>query len=626
MNERWWIELLGELRLVRGARTVTRLSSRKTEALLAYLALQPGRAFPREVLADIFWPEAPPESARHSLRMALSSLRKLFGEGLSTDNQTVRLRQEAVHTDVSAFEEAVQAEHWGEAVGHYRGALLPGVYDDWVVPQQIRLADLFGFAACHWIAEATERTIALDRAVRTVALAPHHPDLLAALERLQPQGEGHVGEIPPSRLPETLNPTGTRVAPRGVPAKPVLPLKLTRFIGRESELTRLQNWLVPGSGTRLVTLTGPGGSGKTRLAIELAQRSAVTSPDVIWFLSLSELSSAVPLTDALRRTLGLADTAEHDPLEPIAGVLREPTAALLILDNAEQQIDAVGDLTAALLTRAPGLRCLVTSRRRLDVEGERELPLLPMSADEALVLFEDRAQVARADFSLTDTNRASVAALCQRLDGLPLALEIAAARVSVLSPAQLLARIGERLDFYSRQQREVRHRSLRAAIQTSYELLPLSLQRIFTRLVVFSSGWTQEDAQCVLGESDLLEELEALRAHSLLHYASAPDAPVVRFGMLETLATFAREQLDTVEAEALAQCHAAHFFDLGIAAGPAVSRVTPEWRTRCSAAYENLQATLDWLRLHDPSAPRLLSLRSPLTGLESISWRKGSAS
>ncbi len=612
MNERWLIELLGELRVVRGARSVTRLSSRKTEALLAYLALQPGRAFPREVLADQFWPEASPESARHSLRMALSSLRKLFGEGLATDNQTVRLHQEAIHTDVSAFEAAVHAGRWGDAVGLYRGALLPALYDDWVVQQQTRLAELFGFAACHWIAEATERTIALDRAIRAVALAPHHPDLLAALERLQPQVESHVGEKRASRPPEPPNPTVATMAPRGAPDKPALPLKLTRFIGRASELMCLQDWLVPGSGTRLMTLTGPGGSGKTRLAIELAQRTTVTAPsptrDTVWFLSLSDLSPATPLTDALRRTLGLADTTETDPLETIAGVLREPPTALLILDNAEQQIDAVGALTTALLTRAPGLRCLVTSRRRLDIEGERELPLRPLGQDEAVELFENRAQAARADFSLTDTNRASVAALCQRLDGLPLALEIAAARITVLSPAQLLARIGERLDFYSRQQREVRHRSLRAAIQTSYELLSEPLQRIFTRLVVFSSGWTLEDAQSVLGESDLFEELEALRAHSLLYYVSAPDAPVVRFGMLETLSSFAREQLDPLEAEGLAQRHAAHFFDLGVAAGPAVSRITPEWRARCFAAYENLQSALDWLRRHDPERAATLIL------------------
>jgi non-specific serine/threonine protein kinase len=352
-----------------------------------------------------------------------------------------------------------------------------------------------------------------------------------------------------------------------------LPVSFTRFFGREPEIGQLCDLLLD-SGTRLVTLSGPGGTGKTRLALEVASRLVPSFSGAVWFVSLADLSDAALIGDALVGALRLPRTPGREPLEQaIEALSKQPS--LLVLDNFEQLVEAGAGVVRTLLERVPDLTILVTSRQLLGLSGEREFALSPLptpggAADTperlslygSVQLFVDRAQAVKPDFQVTNANAPAVAELCDRLEGIPLAIELAAARAQVLTPAQMLAQLQNRFAFLVSRKRDVaeRHRTLRAAIDWSFRLLSPELQRFFARLSVFRGGWTVEAAEQVCEEPLALDHLAVLRECSLVRTDDGSGSNEIRFGMLETLREFGQERLrETGEEWVLHKRHLDYF-------------------------------------------------------------------
>jgi predicted ATPase/class 3 adenylate cyclase len=386
----------------------------------------------------------------------------------------------------------------------------------------------------------------------------------------------------------------------------------TPLVGRNRELAELSDLL---AASRMLTLIGPGGTGKTRLATELGNRARGAFSDGIFFVSLENLTERSVVASAIAQTVGARMPGHIDPEDVLAEHLAN-RQLLLILDNFEQVIVAAS-LVAQLLSRAPGLRVLVTSRVPLHVSGEQEYPVPPLevpaagtsidvnaaSKFDAVALFVDRARRVLPDFRLTGVNVAAVAAISRRLDGLPLAIELAAARVKMLSADAILARLehalpllaGGGVDLPARQQ------TLRAAIEWSYLLLDTAEQALFERLAVFSGGWTVESAEQVTvldGEPrqwDVLDGLSALVDKSLVRHADGPtDEP--RFEMLQLIREYAAERLaETEEAQAVERRHAEWALALAEAAAPSVEGgIELVWLEKLSREHDNLRAALRW--------------------------------
>ena len=633
----WHISLLGALTARNESLSITRFRTRQTAMLLACLAYSPKRPQSREELADRLWPEVPPEASRTRLRVALSSLRRQMeppgvptGSVLVADRNSIYLRSESFTTDVAVFQSALhsptdeelppmQAERLSRAVAAYSGELLPGVYDDWVLGEREGLATQYR-RTLEQLLEIWEilgnRQGAQECAERLITADPHEEKGYLALMRLAVQAgepalavrefdrmerllERELGLMPSKEAREAV---AVARAARPVPFTPsvpsilsgqalvsrlpsslppevppplrVLPPSWTRFFGREAEQETLLGLLAEG-GTRLVTLTGPGGAGKTRLATEVARRLAETFPGPVCFVPLADILSAPLLPETISVGLRLTYIGSNPPLDQITeALIGKP--ALLILDNLEQIADGAAPIIQSLLIRLPDLRCLITSRRPLHLPGERVLPLPPLptplqvETPEGLLayagvqLFVDRAQAVRPDFQVTPRNADAVSALCDRLEGLPLALELAAAWTGVLTPAQALARLDERSSLLvSRRSDQVkRHRTMHAAIAWSFDLLPADLRGFWTRLSVFRGGWTAEAAEAVCAQPGTLEALQRLRERSLILAEEVNGGASMRFRMLESLREFACEQPNEQEAAETRRCHAAFFLDL----------------------------------------------------------------
>jgi non-specific serine/threonine protein kinase len=391
--------------------------------------------------------------------------------------------------------------------------------------------------------------------------------------------------------------------------QPALPMQFSRFFGREEELGQLRTLFGATHPARLVTLTGPGGTGKTRLAVEAGQQLADTWAGAVCFVPLASVQEPERIVEAILDALKQPRNGGMDPLTQLCESLNaHPT--LLVLDNLEQIAEGAAQIVASLLERAPALSCLATSRRLLNIAAEQELPVLPLPVPtagtelerqilcESVRLFVDRAQIARPDFQVTPHNAAAVAELCVRLEGLPLALELAAARAMVLSPAQMLAQLENRFAFLTSRRKDVaeRQRSLRGAIEWSYRLLDPELQQLFARLSVFRDGWTLEDAEAVCGGSETLDALCQLQECSLLRAETAPDGDGLRFRMLEALQAFGNDQLEAGEREALRERHAITFADCAEQAASHLRReFRAEWMGRLEQERENLRAALTYL-------------------------------
>ncbi|MFI1682520.1 ATP-binding protein [Streptomyces sp. NPDC020607] len=322
-----------------------------------------------------------------------------------------------------------------------------------------------------------------------------------------------------------------------------LPLELNAFVGRDTELAELATALEAG---RLVTVTGVGGVGKSRLAVRAAGRSGLR--DGAWLVDLTALRDAELLEHAVVDALGLTDHTKRPPRQVLLGHLAE-RELLLVVDGFELLVDACASLVRDLLVHSPGLRVLAVGRRPLEIEGERLLPLAPMPGPDAAALFTDRAVAGLPGFALDDGNRTDVMELCRRLDGIPLAVELAAGRLRALSPAQLLARLDDRFRLLTGVRRDglPRHQTLRTAIGWSHELCAPRERLLWSRLSVFAGQFDLEAAEYIcagdgLPADDVLGVLEELLAQSVVNREDGPSG--VRYRMLDTVRAYGADWLE----------------------------------------------------------------------------------
>ncbi len=395
-----------------------------------------------------------------------------------------------------------------------------------------------------------------------------------------------------------------------------LPVALTSFVGRERELSELRALL----GTvRLLTLTGPGGTGKTRLALEAAADQAAAFSDGVFFVDLAPLRDPTLVVSAIARTLGIQGSPNLPLVESVVRFLRDQRV-LLVLDNYEHLL-AAADIASTLLQAAPDVALLVTSRAPLRIRGEREYAVLPLplpntatvttvvvADNPAVALFVARAGDVRADFALNDGNVEAVAAICARLDGLPLAIELAAARVRALPPEALLTQLQERLPVLSGGARDApaRQQTLRNAIDWSYVLLEPQDQRLFRRLAVFAGGCTLQLAAAVCDADgdlglDLVDGVSSLVEKSLLRLEHSGGCEP-RYRMLETIREFALEKLETSgEADSVRQQLAVQILQFAqtasdwarLDAAQLVKRAAADW-ARLDLELDNARAVLGW--------------------------------
>jgi predicted ATPase/DNA-binding CsgD family transcriptional regulator len=395
-----------------------------------------------------------------------------------------------------------------------------------------------------------------------------------------------------------------------LPAVSGLPLSPWPLIGRAREVEEIAR-LFAEDGARLVTLTGPGGVGKTRLALAAAERLSGRFPDGVYWLDLARLAGAELVLPEVAAALGVSETGARGLADLIRRAL-DCRETLLVLDNLEHVLAVVPEL-GELLATCPGTRLLATSREPLSLQWEQLYPVAPLGLPDprrgssaaavglapAVVLFVQRARAADPSFELTDANAASVAELCRRLDGLPLAIELAAARVRLLAPAQLLARLGDRLDLLASREhdRPARHQTLREAVAWSYELLNEQERAVLMRLAVFEGGCALAAVEAVCGAGDVLGALGSLVDKGLLTRVDpGTTGGELRFRLLETIRAFALERLAASgEESAVRDAHAAYYLELAETA----ERERLAYRHRSAFAriardHDNMRAALRW--------------------------------
>lgn len=529
-----------------------------------------------------------------------------------------------------AAQRALQARAWGELRIKSRMALHSGA-------AEVRDGDYHGSA--------------LNRAARLMA-AGHGGQILVSLATAQlvrdqlPPGVA-LRDLGERRLkdlirPERIHQVIARDLPEDFPpletldARPNnLPAQTTPFIGREDALREVKEKLADAD-VRLLTLSGVGGTGKTRLALQVAADLADAYEHGVFFVALAVLSDPTLVVPTIAQAFDVREAAGRRLQEQLQDYLREKHL-LLVLDNFEQVIDAAPRVSE-LLAAAPRLKVLVTSREVMRLSGETDYavppltlpdpqrlpPLAQLAENEAVALFVDRAMAVKPGFTIGSENAPAIAAICHRLDGLPLAIELAAARVRVLPPQRLLAELGDRLRLLTGGARDLpsRQKTLRGAIDWSHELLTGAERQLFRRLAVFVGGGTLEAIEAVCngeGELPILATLESLVGKSLVRPTEADGDP--RFTMLETIREYAWEKLvDAGESERLRERHRDCFLALAEEADPKLTGAEQAvWLHRLDMEHENFRASLEW-SLAEPGAQSGLRLCG---ALQRFWWTRG---
>lgn len=485
---------------------------------------------------------------------------------------------------------------------------------------KVRLVlDTGDIAAAGTAVEASAYDRMADHA--TLILAAAHPgqtvitEATAALLRRDPDPNVALRDLGVFRFARQAERVAMAIAPgladdfprlnAATGESPSVPISVNRFFGRLIELEELDR-MISEPGVRLVTLTGPGGVGKTRLASEVARRMVDRFDGRVYFAALPDNGSADALPRAILTALRIAPNPARDALSEAVDALSS-APSLVVFDNFDQLVETASLTLLDLLTRAPGVTCLVTSRRPLDLSLEQEyrvapLPLPPLDAPlarlasaEALQFFVDRARAVRPDFQLTKANAETLGRVCVALEGIPLAIELAAARVSVLTERQILSQLDNRLRLLSGGKRDShRHRTMRSTIEWSYDLLPDELRTVFQQLSVFRGGFTLDAATEVCELPDLFDQLWQLRQYSLLQVDTTSNG--LRFRMLEMVREFASDLLaQTGQADSLREKHWSFFYHFAHQACAEVEGENPGvWLDQMEQDHDNLLLALDY--------------------------------
>ena len=609
--------LLGPLEISREGHILP-IKAPKQRALLARLLLSRNESVSAERLIDDLWSDHPPAKAPTALQVYVSHVRKLLEPERGPRQEATVLQSQGSsyllsvpdgQLDINRFErmtsegqgllasDPVRASSvLAEALCLWRGpALADFLYEAWAQTEAARLEELRltcvegrleAELACGRHAELVGELEGLVREYRLrerlrgqLMLALYRSGRQAdALQAYQDGREALVEELgldPSAKLQALyraiLNQGAELAAPARVERRrgPVqLPTPTSSFLGRERELSELVGMLVRDS-VRLLTMTGPGGVGKTRLARQAAAKAADSFPEGVFWVGLSALRDPALVTETISQTVGAKDgLAEHIGEREL----------LLLLDNLEQVIEAAPELSR-LISVCPNLTVVVTSRELLRIQGEIEYSVPPLQQPEAVSLFCERAQTEPS---------AEIAELCRCLDSLPLAVELAAARTKVLSAAQILERLPQGLDLLrGGRDADPRQQTLRATIAWSYELLSPDEQDLFAHLAIFAGGCTLQAAEEVC-DADL-DTLQSLIEKSLLRFTNE------RYWMLETIREYAMEHLAQSEASGVRERHTSHFAALAEDAEPHLRRSDRAWLERIESEQDNLRVVLDRL-------------------------------
>lgn len=666
------ISTLGTLVVTIDDRPATGFVSSKVRALLAYLAVEADRSHSRDVIAELLWPNQTGQTARNSLRQALANLRHVIADhsaeppflnvsknyiqfntasdiwlDVAQFNRLLIPCERSLHSSATSCHACV--ERMNTAINLYRGSFLDqfwavdsAPFEEWVTTLSERYHRLAVETLERLVAYHEERSLLVDAlayARRQVMLDPcresGHRSLMRLLAKSGQRSaalaqyqtclrilEQELGVEPDTATVELYEQIRSETAASKLilPGSdldpllkaPNLPATTNSFIGRKQELAVLAN-LLEQSDIRLITLTGPAGVGKTRLALQVTQTIKSSFPAGVLFVELAPISDASLIRAHLTHVLG-THKLDH-AIDQASSTSLTGRKALLVLDNFEQ-VAAAAPVVSELFTIAPNITVLVTSRVALHLYGEYELVVKPLPlpdleyplpvgqliTSDAVQLFIQRARAAQATFEITEANLRTVVEICQRVDGLPLAIELAAARSKIFSLTALLKRLDHRLALLTcgPSNRPERQRTLRNAIVWSYALLSEAEQRMFARLSVFVGGGRQEAIMdiCVNdGESvvQVLDVLTSLIDKSLLSSVADADGEP-RFLMLETIREFAWEQLEVRgEIALLHMRHAQYYSDLTQAAKQGLQGADQIfWLHRLEQESNNLRAMLDW--------------------------------
>jgi predicted ATPase/DNA-binding SARP family transcriptional activator len=657
------------------------IPSRPAQSLFAYLILSAGTSHRREKLAGLLWPDSLEETARDNLRHALWRIRKAFpaqpkSEYLITDDLSIAFNASADYwldaTELVKLNENVSTDESIAVLSNYQGELLPGFYDEWVVLEREHLYSIFDhhMARLMSLLQDEKRWLdILDWAERWIKLGQKpEPAYRALMSAHAAKGDMSKVAATYERCLKTLHELGIEPSDqtralyerlkvgkekgemgpavvvaekRTVPRKTNLPVPITSFIGREKEVDQITRLL---GKNRLVTLTGSGGVGKTRLAIQSSNRLLDKFKDGVWWIDLVGLSDPALVSQAVAKVMDLHEVPNQPLIETLVGELRTKQV-LLVLDNCEHLILACAQLADRLLSGTKFLKILATSREALDILGEAgwlvpslSLPdardsvtVKKLSKSESIDLFMERATVMQPQFTLTDQNANAVAQICRRLSGMPLAIELAAARVKMMTVDEIASRLDDRFSLLTSGNRSAlpRQQTLRATIDWSHDLLSEPERVLFRRLAVFAGGFRLDAAESIcshdeLKRSDILDLLRRLVDKSLVVVDSAAGGQT-RYRFLETIREYGFDKLKNAGEETLVHDHHLEFFmRLAVETEPHLyAPEQAEWFARTDAEIDNLRAALDWSITGTEENEMRIRNGLQLVGILSWFWEKG---
>lgn len=650
------LRFLGPPQLFLDSKTVS-VKRHKSIALLAYLAVNDGTAaherHSRLVLSNLFWLDYDQAKAFSNLRRVIWDIQQGLGEGwLVTDRESIGINENAsIDVDVLHFQTLFsQSEHedqastriplCAKAAALYRNDFLTGfalkdspLFNEWAFDESEDLKHKLA-SALRWLVEdyclLTQPDTAIPYARRLITLDPlnesAHRQVMevylqagqhgAALKQYQACEQILRRELGLDPQPETraLYQKIRRRDPalnldkqkQGLATSPHnLPLQLSRFIGREREQKEIIQLI---SANRLVTLTGTGGIGKTRLAIRVGEELLKDYPDGVWFVPLESLSDPALIPQVIATSFNIRESHDYPTIEILLNVLRSK-ALLLILDNCEHLLDACAQLAKRLLANCPDLKILVTGREALGISGEATYSLKALSIPEypgpsrgnldeyeAIKLFRERAVLALSSFEITDENAATIANICRRVDGLPLAIELAAAQVDVLQVNEILEQLNDSFSLLTTNGHSAiqRHQTLSASMDWSWELLTMPEQIFMQQASVFEGGWYLESAQAICN-GDALNLTSTLVKKSLIVVNQETDGPT-HYRFHENIRQYARQKLiESGKEESTLTRHLNYYLQLSEQAEYKLKGTSQmKWLIRLKEDIGNIRAALDW--------------------------------